>query len=134
MFCILSPACSSKPDYIEMYESQPTRLLIALLDLALWLPFGNIYSIMTAQTEWKDIIWHEEIYLHLILNKFEGIGFLFMVHHLYLGGWFSYMQFYLFSSLEWKEYVKPSLEKDCTHSLKGFSCQMLCPGRRMKSA
>lgn len=55
-FCILNPACSSKPCYIEMYESQPTRLLIALLDLALGLPFGSIYSITTAQTEGKDII------------------------------------------------------------------------------
>lgn len=35
-----------------------------------------------------------------------------MVHCLYARGWFSDVQFYLFSSLGWKKHVKPSLEED----------------------
>lgn len=120
--------------YLNVPEPDSIRLLTALPCMALWFPLGNLYSVLTAQREWKSIIWHKERDLHLILNKFEGIGFLFMAHCLYLWGWFSYMQFYLFSSLGWKKHVKTILTERCTQSLKGFSCHILCPREGMKSA
>lgn len=133
MFCIVNEVCVSKL-YLNVPEPDSIRLLTALPCMALWFPLGNLYSVLTAQREWKSIIWHKERDLHLILNKFEGIGFLFMVHCLYLWGWFSYMQFYLFSSLGWKKHVKTILTERCTQSLKGFSCHILCPREGMKSA
>lgn len=97
---------------LNVWEPDSIRLLTVLPCLALWLPLGNIHAIITTQREWGGIVWHKERYLHLILNKSEGIGFLFMVHCLYLRGWVSFTQFYLFSSLGWKKHVEPSLEKD----------------------
>lgn len=97
---------------LNVWEPDSIRLLTVLPCLALWLPLGNIHAIITTQREWGGIVWHKERYLHLILNKSEGIGFLFMVHCLYLRGWVSFSQFYLFSSLGWKKHVEPSLEKD----------------------